>query len=106
MTAMNELTAMTAAQMAAAVADGELSAVELTRAHLDQISRTDVHVRAFLHVAAESALAAAKAVDDRRAAGAHLGSLAGVPLALKDVFATTDMPTTCGSKILRGWQPP
>jgi aspartyl-tRNA(Asn)/glutamyl-tRNA(Gln) amidotransferase subunit A len=106
MTGMNELTTMTAAQMARAVADGELSAVELTKAHLDQISRTDVHVRAFLHVAADSALAAAREIDDRRSAGQELGLLAGVPLALKDVFATTDMPTTCGSKILTGWQPP
>ena len=106
MTAMNELTAMTAAQMARAIADGEVSAVELTTAHLDQISRTDVHVRAFLHVAADSALAAAREVDDRRARGEQLGPLAGVPLALKDVFATSDMPTTCGSKILTGWQPP
>jgi aspartyl-tRNA(Asn)/glutamyl-tRNA(Gln) amidotransferase subunit A len=106
MAGMNELTAMTAAQMARAVADGEVSAVELAEAHLDQISRTDVHVRAFLHVAADSALAAAREVDDRRARGEQLGPLAGVPLALKDVFATSDMPTTCGSKILTGWQPP
>jgi aspartyl-tRNA(Asn)/glutamyl-tRNA(Gln) amidotransferase subunit A len=101
-----ELTAMTAAQMAAAVAAGEVSAVELTRAHLDRIALTDVQVHAFLHVGAEAALAAAQAVDDRRAAGQPLGPLAGVPLALKDVFTTTDMPTTCGSKILAGWQPP
>src|SRR5215472_2133063 len=106
MTAMNELTAMTAAQMARAIADGEVSAVELTTAHLDQISRTDVHVRAFLHVAADSALAAAGAVDQRRAAGGDLGPLAGVPLALKDVFTTIDMPTTCGSRILGHWLPP
>src|SRR4029077_2032328 len=49
---------------------------------------------------------AAKAVDDQRAAGQQLGPLAGVPLALKDVLTTIDMPTTCGSRILAGWQPP
>ena len=38
--------------------------------------------------------------------GEPLGPLAGVPLALKDVFTTTDMPTTCGSAILNGWRPP
>jgi aspartyl-tRNA(Asn)/glutamyl-tRNA(Gln) amidotransferase subunit A len=63
-------------------------------------------VHSFLHVAPEGALQAARAVDDRRAAGQPLGPLAGVPLALKDVFTTTDMPTTCGSRILEGWQPP
>ncbi len=92
--------------MAAAVASGEISAVELTQAHLDRIARTDGAVSAFLHVAQDSALAAARAVDDKRAAGQPLGPLAGVPLVLKDVFTTTDMPTTCGSKILDGWQPP
>ncbi len=101
-----DLTQLTAAEMAALVASGEVSSVELTRAHLDRIALTDLHVRAFLHVAEAQALAAARAVDERRAAGEPLGPLAGVPLALKDVFTTRDMPTTCGSKILAGWQPP
>ncbi len=101
-----ELITMTAAEMAAAVASGEVSAVELAQAHLDRIELTDVRVNAFLHVGSESALAAARAVDERRAAGEPLGPLAGVPLALKDVLTTADMPTTCGSKILAGWQPP
>jgi aspartyl-tRNA(Asn)/glutamyl-tRNA(Gln) amidotransferase subunit A len=104
--AESELTTLTAAEMAAAVAAGEVSAVDLAAAHLDRIAETDIQVRAFLHVAADGALAAARAVDKRRAAGEPLGPLAGVPLALKDVFTTADMPTTCGSKILAGWQPP
>jgi aspartyl-tRNA(Asn)/glutamyl-tRNA(Gln) amidotransferase subunit A len=102
----SELTRLSAAEMAAAMAAGEVSAVELTEAHLDRIAQTEVQVRAFLHVAADSAVAAARAVDERRAAGEPLGPLAGVPLALKDVFTTIDMPTTCASKILAGWQPP
>src|SRR5258707_5749974 len=92
--------------MAAAVAAGELSAVDLTKAHLDGIEQTDLQVRAFLYVASDGALAAARVVDERRAAGKPLGPLAGVPLALKDVFTTRDMPTTCGSRILAGWRPP
>src|SRR5215467_2390635 len=106
MTTGNELTTLTAAEMAAAVAAGEISAAELARAHLDRIAQTDDQVHAFLHVAEESALAAAGEVDRQRAAGEPLGPLAGVPLALKDVFTTADMPTTCGSKILDGWCPP
>ena len=101
-----DLTGLTAAQTAAAVASGDVSAVEVTTAHLDKIAAVDAQVRAFLHVAPEQALAAARAVDERRAAGEPLGPLAGVPLALKDVFTTADMPTTCGSRILEGWQPP
>src|SRR6202044_3640211 len=63
-------------------------------------------VHAFLHVAPELALGAAREVDRKRAAGEPLSPLAGVPLALKDVMTTADMPTTCGSKILAGWRPP
>jgi aspartyl-tRNA(Asn)/glutamyl-tRNA(Gln) amidotransferase subunit A len=101
-----ELTRMSAAGLAAAIAAGEVSALEVTDAHLARIGEVDPQVHAFLHVAADEARRAARAVDERRAAGEALGPLAGVPLALKDVFTTTDMPTTCGSAILGGWQPP
>jgi aspartyl-tRNA(Asn)/glutamyl-tRNA(Gln) amidotransferase subunit A len=100
------LTRMTAAAIAGLIASGEVSAVEVAEAHLDRVARTDDKVHAFLHVNAAGALEAARAVDARRAAGEPLGPLAGVPLALKDVFTTTDMPTTCGSRILDGWQSP
>jgi aspartyl-tRNA(Asn)/glutamyl-tRNA(Gln) amidotransferase subunit A len=101
-----ELTTMTAAELASAVAAGEVSATEVTQAHLDRIAAVDGQVRAFLHVAPDIALAAAREVDARRGAGQPLGPLAGVPVAIKDVFTTADMPTTCGSRILEGWQPP
>jgi aspartyl-tRNA(Asn)/glutamyl-tRNA(Gln) amidotransferase subunit A len=97
---------MTAAGIAGLVAAGDVSAVEVTRAHLDRIAATDPRVHAFLHVDAEGALAAAAAVDAARAAGRPLGPLAGVPVAVKDVFTTRGVPTTCGSKILEGWRPP
>src|SRR5215470_9679153 len=84
--------------------DSELT--RMTDAHLARIGQVDDRVRAFLHVEADGAREAARAVDRRRAAGETLGPLAGVPLALKDVFTTLDMPTTCGSHILEGWQPP
>ena len=81
--------------------------VDRPRACLDQIAETDGRYQAFLHVAEEQAMAAAARVDAAVAAGEELPSpLAGVPLALKDVFTTTDMPTTCGSKILQGWMSP
>jgi len=102
----SDVTRRTAADLAAAIASGELTSVEVTQAHLDRIAKVDEKVHAFLHVDAEGALAAAAAVDAKRAAGERLGPLAGVPLALKDVFTTRGIPTTCGSKILEGWLPP
>src|SRR6202167_4033253 len=101
-----ELTRMTAAELSAALAKGEVSATEVTQDHLDRIAAVDDRVHAFLHVAADSALEQAAEVDAQRKAGGNLGPLAGVPIAVKDVFTTTGMPTTCGSRILEGWHPP
>ena len=103
---MSDLTRRSAAQLAGFVASGEASAVEIAQAHLDRIAAVDGDLHAFLHVDADGALAAAKAVDERRAAGEALSPLAGVPLAMKDVVVTLGLPTTAGSKILEGWVPP
>ena len=103
---MDELITMTAAELSAAMAAGEVSAADVTEAHLDRIAAVDDRVKAFLHVAADDARARAREVDARRKAGEPLGPLAGVPVAVKDLFATVGMPTTCGSKILGDWHPP
>ncbi len=103
---MADLTKMTAARLAGIVASGEASAVDITQAHLDRIAAVDDRVHAFLHVDTEGALDAARAVDQRRAAGEKLGPLAGVPIAVKDVLTTRGIPTTAASKILEGWRPP
>jgi len=104
---VTEVTRMTAAELAAKIHAGELSAVEVTQAHLDRIAKVDDQVRAFLHVDAEGALETARKVDEDIAAGRPPASpLAGVPLALKDVLTTKGVPTTCGSKTLEGWIPP
>ncbi|WDZ87332.1 Asp-tRNA(Asn)/Glu-tRNA(Gln) amidotransferase subunit GatA [Micromonospora cathayae] len=103
---MTDLITLSAAELAGLVASGETSAVEVTRAHLDRIAAVDDRVHAFLHVDTDGALAAARDVDARRAAGEQLGPLAGVPVAVKDVLTTKGVPTTVGSKILEGWRPP
>jgi aspartyl-tRNA(Asn)/glutamyl-tRNA(Gln) amidotransferase subunit A len=96
---------LSAADLSAKLAAGEISSVEATSAHLDRIAAVDGDVHAFLHVNSE-ALATAADVDARRAAGEPLGELAGVPIAIKDVLCTIGMPSTAGSKILEGWIPP
>jgi aspartyl-tRNA(Asn)/glutamyl-tRNA(Gln) amidotransferase subunit A len=96
----------TAAEMGEALSKGEITSVELTKAHLDRIAEVDGQVKAFLHVDAEGALAQAKDVDARRKSGEKLSPIAGVPLALKDVLAQRGVPTTAGSKILEDWKPP
>ncbi|GAA1238822.1 Asp-tRNA(Asn)/Glu-tRNA(Gln) amidotransferase subunit GatA [Pseudonocardia alaniniphila] len=102
-----ELTRLSAAELAEKIHSREVSAVEVAQAHLDRIAAVDDEVHAFLHVATDAALASAAMVDESLDAGtAPASPLAGVPLALKDVFTTLDMPTTAGSKILDGWRPP
>ncbi|MGJ4843390.1 Asp-tRNA(Asn)/Glu-tRNA(Gln) amidotransferase subunit GatA [Leifsonia sp. Le1] len=103
---MTDLTRLSAAALSDLLSAGDVSSVEATRAHLDRIEAVDADVHAFLHVAGEKALATAAAIDARRASGEKLSALAGVPIAIKDVLATNDMPSTSGSKILEGWLPP
>ncbi len=102
---MSDLVRLSAAEQSALLATREVSSVELTRAHLDRIAAVDGDLGAFLHVS-ENALTVADEVDAARAKGVDLHPLAGVPIAIKDVLATTDMPATAGSKILEGWVSP
>ncbi len=101
-----DLIRLSAAQMAAALAEGEVTSQDLTRAHLDRIAAVDEDLNAFLHINEDDALATARSVDERRAAGDELPALAGVPIAVKDVVVTRGMPTTAGSRMLEGWVPP
>ncbi len=103
---MSNLINLTAAELAGQLAAGDVTSVQATQAHLDRIAAVDGSIHAFLHTDTDEALAAAKAVDDARAAGTDLPELAGVPIAVKDVVVTKGQVTTAGSKILEGWVPP
>ncbi|MUL42701.1 Asp-tRNA(Asn)/Glu-tRNA(Gln) amidotransferase subunit GatA [Streptomonospora sp. PA3] len=97
---------MSAAELGEAVRARETTAVEAAGAYLDRAADVESDVHAFLHLDRETALAQARAVDERIAAGEDPGPLAGVPVAHKDVFTTVDMPTTAASRILADWRPP
>ena len=84
---------------------GDLTAVRLTEAVLERIDSVEPTVRAFLSLDRQGALRQAEAADAARAAGRG-GPLCGLPLALKDVLCTTDLPTTCGSRMLEHFVAP
>lgn len=101
---MTNLTDLTISEALAKLNAGEITSVDLTQAHLDQIERVDGQVKAYLTVTPERALEQARAADAARARGEDK-PLLGIPLAIKDVLSTRDVETTCGSKILKGYVP-
>lgn len=103
---MNELLTLTAAELGERIAARQISSEEVTQAHLDRISEVDGDIHAFLLVDHAGALDAARRIDARIADGEHLGPLAGVPLAVKDLFCTKGIATTASSQMLEGWIPP
>lgn len=117
---MTELLDFSAGELAGLVRSGEVSAVEVVEAALDRIRaldgpapsaegearRSDDEVRAFITVTEERARSQAKAVDNKLAAGEDPGPLAGVPLAVKDIFCVQGTPSTAGSRILANFVAP
>jgi aspartyl-tRNA(Asn)/glutamyl-tRNA(Gln) amidotransferase subunit A len=97
---MRELLTRSAGELASEVAKGAVGAEELTRASLDAITSRDARLGAFLTVQADAALAAARAVDDKRRRGERLGPLAGVPIGIKDAILVEGAPATAASRVL------
>ena len=95
----------TAAELSQLLSSGEVSSVELTRAYLDRIKRTNDQLNIYITVCEESALQQARKADERRANG-NQHPLLGLPLAHKDIFCTNGIATTCGSKMLENFISP
>jgi aspartyl-tRNA(Asn)/glutamyl-tRNA(Gln) amidotransferase subunit A len=93
-------------ELSAALSRKEVSSRAVADACLARIERLDGRLGAFVRVTFVEARAAAKAADERRAKGAALSPLDGVPLGLKDIFCQRGVETTCGSRILEGYKPP
>jgi aspartyl-tRNA(Asn)/glutamyl-tRNA(Gln) amidotransferase subunit A len=87
------------AAIAAALARKEYSSVELTRAYLAEIAHHNPDLNAYITVTPERALAQAAAADAVRARG-EAGAFTGIPFAHKDIFCTTGVRTSCGSRML------
>ncbi|MGH7389356.1 MAG: amidase [Candidatus Rokuibacteriota bacterium] len=100
-----DLPALVIAEVSAMIRARKVSPVEVVEAALDRIAAIDEKLNAFITVTAEAARAAARAAEEEIQRGAWRGPLHGIPVALKDLFATAGLPTTNGSKIFRGAVP-
>jgi len=96
---------LTATAAAAALAKGQVSAVEYVTACIERINEREGEVQAWVHLDPEHALRQARALDEQRASGLGIGPLHGLPVGLKDIIETADMPTSNGSPIFKGYQP-
>ena len=93
-------------ELARKIRDRETSAQAVATAFLDRLHSTEPSIKAYLHVAKDKALEQAESIDKQIAAGEKVGPLGGVPVGLKDMIITNDMPTSAGSRILEGWVAP
>ncbi len=102
---MSALPDLSIPEAASALRQRQISSVELTEACLARVDARDPTYRSFVHVGAEQALAAARVADAALARGEDLGPLHGIPIGVKDLFDTADMPTTYGSDVFSGHRP-
>ena len=105
MTSLSHLPTLSLAEVSRRIHAGDVSSREVTEAVLARIARLEPSINAFISVQADQALMEADAADLLLQAGQDLGPLHGVPVAMKDLFATRGVRTTAGSKILADWIP-
>jgi aspartyl-tRNA(Asn)/glutamyl-tRNA(Gln) amidotransferase subunit A len=103
--APSELAFQSIAALAPCLEAGDLSPVEVTEAVLSRIEQYDTQLRAYITVMADSARHAARAAEAAIQAGNYLGPLHGIPIAIKDLYATRGVRTTFGSPLFADWVP-
>jgi Asp-tRNA(Asn)/Glu-tRNA(Gln) amidotransferase A subunit family amidase len=96
---------LSASEAARLIRDGMISSEQLVEAYLARIRQVDPQVQAWTFLDEDYALTQARALDELRLSGRAIGPLHGVPVGLKDIFDTADMPTECGSVLYAGRTP-
>ena len=102
---VHDLTRLSASAAASRIASGEITSVMLVEAYLERIKAREEDVQAWEHLDPEFALEQARAADERRAQDQSTGPLHGVPVGIKDIIDTCDLPTENGTPVYKGRQP-
>ena len=99
---MTDIFSLSLEQLAAKIKDAQLSSVEVCEKYIERINEFEKDVKAWAHFDKKVLLEKAAEADEHRKSGKPVGSLHGVPIAVKDIIGTVDMPTECGTVIRKG----
>ena len=89
-------------EMASKIKDGQLTSVEVCEKYIERIHKFEKEIKAWAHFDRKVLLEKAADADEHRRSGKPIGPLHGIPIALKDIIGTIDMPTECGTPIRKG----
>ena len=99
---MSDIFSLKVEELASKIKDSQLTSVEICEAYLERIKKFEKDVKAWAHFDKKLLLEKAAESDEHRRSGKPLGPLHGIPIALKDIIGTVDMPTECGTVIRKG----
>ncbi len=99
---MTDIFSLSLEELASKIKDAQLSSVEVCERYIERINKFEKDVKAWAHFDKKVLLEKATEADEHRKSGKPVGSLHGVPIAVKDIIGTVDMPTECGTVIRKG----
>jgi Asp-tRNA(Asn)/Glu-tRNA(Gln) amidotransferase A subunit family amidase len=99
---MTDIFSLKVEELAAKIKDAQISSVEICERYIERINKFEKDIKAWAHFDKKVLLEKASEADDHRKSGKPLGLLHGIPVAVKDIIGTVDMPTECGTVIRKG----
>ncbi len=99
---MTDIFSLKVEELAAKIKDAQISSVEICERYIERINKFEKDIKAWAHFDKKVLLEKALEADDHRKSGKPLGPLHGIPVAVKDIIGTVDMPTECGTVIRKG----
>ena len=99
---MIDIFSLSVEEMALKIKEGQLTSVEVCEKYIERIDKFEKHIKAWAYFDKKILIEKAADADEHRRSGKPVGPLHGVPVAIKDIVGTVDMPTECGTSIRKG----